>query len=161
MFHEYPQKSGQLVEHRSIISFSQLSYLGEPLRAAAYNWAAVHCTTRRAIIHIYSMDLGCVMALCLVTFTSISSPFSLEGKKSWSIWVYVFFSFFLPKVYFQCQLLPPKLSLQFQCTDGLRMRVFVRVHLCVYFREGCLFLVPDSGFSDAMCVRANTVLSQV
>lgn len=34
-------------------------------------------------------------------------------------------------------------------------------HLCVYFGEGCLFLVPHSGFSDAVLVCKHGTFSSV
>lgn len=83
--------------------------MGTPLRAAAYSWAAVHCVTRRAVIHIYSvevepLELGSVVALCLVTSTFISmSLLSKEGGVGVSGFLCFFcFVFFLPKVYFWC-----------------------------------------------------------
>lgn len=62
---------------------------------------------------------------------------SLEGKRSWSLGghcflLFVFFFFakgLLPVS--ELWLLPPKLSLQLQCTDGLRGCVYMCVRTCV------------------------------
>lgn len=75
-----------------------------------------------------------MVALCLVT----STPISFAGRKEelesrGSFFPFVFFSFFakglLPVS--ELRLLPPKLSLQSQCTDGLRGCVYMCARTCV------------------------------
>lgn len=116
----------------------------------------MHCATPRAICHSCSvkvgpLELGSVVALRLLTSIPISMPLLSGKKKELEVSGFIFllfFFFFLAKGLLpvsELWPLPPQLSLQLQCTDRLRGYVCVHVCTCVYFGEGCLFLVPHPG----------------
>lgn len=82
--------------------------MGTPVRAAAYSQAL---RSMKAVIHICSaevgpLELGSVVALCLVTSTLIPCPFSgrKEELESGVIFPFFFFSLFFP--FFAKGLLP-------------------------------------------------------
>lgn len=145
------------MEHRSIISFSQL-LRGTPQGCSLQLGSCALHNSKGHHSHLFSGIGQCGGPVsCHLHFHLMSL---LSGRKEELEYLGLCIFFFFPTKGLlpvsELWLLPPKLSLQLQCTDGLRMCVFVRVHLCMYFREGCLFLVPDSGFSDAVCVCVQT-----
>lgn len=130
------------MEHRSGISFPVHSYSWEPLSELQLT-AGQLCTTQLEGPSFTSVQWKggpWNWALWWLCVLSPPLPFhapSLEGKRSWSLGghcflLFVFFFFakgLLPVS--ELWLLPPKLSLQLQCTDGLRGCVYMCVRTCV------------------------------
>lgn len=135
MFHKHPQKSGQLVEHKSVISFSQL-LIGTPQGCSLPLGSCALHNSKGPRSHLFSGIGQCGGPVSCHLHFHLMSLLSGRKKELEYLGLCIFFFFptkgLLPVS--ELWLLPPKLSLQLQCTDGLRMRVFVCAHLCMYFK---------------------------
>lgn len=86
------------------------------------------------------LELGSVVALCLLTSTPISIiPLSLEGKRKWEASGFILFLFFAKGLLPVSELWLSPLMLSLQCPVRLSRCVYACVCLCLYHGEGCLF----------------------
>lgn len=156
MFQQHPQKSGQLVEHGVELPFLLIATHGNPSQGCSLQRGS--CALRNSKGHLSQLfsesgspGIGqCGGPASPHLHPHLHAPTLWKEKGIGSVWVHFspFFFFFLAKGLLpvsELWPLPPQLSLQLQCTDRLRGYVCVHVCTCVYFGEGCLFLVPHPG----------------
>lgn len=104
------------------------------------------------------LELGSVVALCLLTSTPVSMPLLSGWKKELEVSNFFFLAKGLLPVS-EVWLLTPEAQFTVKRTDGLGRCVCMYVHLCVL--SGGVFVYPILGFSDAVWVCKHGTFSSV